>query len=50
MKNIVYTRHGAWKFYHDKKLGICFYAPNALTPMILFESGMQDFKRQKAFC
>lgn len=43
MKNIILTKQGLWKFYHDKNLGICFYGPKNKTPMILFEKGAKDF-------
>lgn len=43
MKNIISTKQGMWKFYHDKNLGICFYGPKDDTPMILFEKGAPDF-------
>ncbi len=43
MKHIVYTKSGMWKFYYDAHLGICFYEPNQLTPMILFDKGLDDF-------
>ncbi len=43
MKNIVYTQKGMWKFYHDEKLGLCFYEPGGTTPMILFDKGGADF-------
>lgn len=43
MKHIVYTKTGMWKFYYDAHLGICFYEPQQLTPMILFDKGLDDF-------
>lgn len=43
MKHIVYTKKGMWKFYYDSHLGICFYEPDGITPMILFENGLEDF-------
>ncbi len=43
MKNIVYTQKGMWKFYHDEKLGLCFYEPGCTTPMILYDKAAPDF-------
>ena len=43
MKNIICNNQGMWKFYYDKKLGICFYGPGNETPMILFDKGAEDF-------
>ncbi|MBQ2966766.1 MAG: hypothetical protein IJE10_01430 [Clostridia bacterium] len=43
MKQVLYTPQGLWKFYHDEKKGICFYAPKSTTPMLLFEKGCADF-------
>ena len=43
MKNIILTKQGLWKFYHDENLGICFYGPKSDTPMILFDKGTKDF-------
>jgi len=43
MKNIICTKQGMWKFYHDSNLGICFYGPRNDTPLILFDKGAKDF-------